>query len=263
MPLANARNRGPRPAPGSILALAALLTLLTLLPIAFPTTARAAGNQNAAIMLHALTPLSKTACVRTENVPANCLGYEAGVSHLALYPTTYFAYVLLVNGDPVGGVGGIQFGIDYVGGANGAADGAGIEIYSWLACSTLELVTPPGGGINAWPNPNSGTLLVWNESVNCQRSGNDALGVVATAGYFYIGAIGPDVLRLEPRQVDNAARVFNCSSQEDTFFACFDDFYFQLGSLGFGQPGYNPACLEYCPDPIVPTTWSDIKTLLE
>lgn len=239
-----------------------LLVLLVAAALAAPAPARAAGNQFATILIHTLSPTSKNSCVRAENLPAHCSDFEDGVHNLALYPTTYFAYVLVANGSPETGVSGIQFGIEYEGGANGATDGAGIDIYGWTACSTLELVTPPGGGINAWPNPNSGMLLVWNAPENCQMSGNEELGVVATAGYFYLGAMSTAELRLEPRQVDNAARVFDCAGQEDTFLPCFLDYYMQLGRIGFNMPGYNPTCTLHCPDPVVPATWSGIKTLL-
>ena len=236
------------------------LASILLLPVLFASEARAAGNLYAKIMLHGLLPTAKAPCTRSDLLPANCTGFRT--NNMPLYPETRFAYVLVVDGSLLEGVAGLQFGIDYPGGADGATDGAGLEIWDWNLCATLEFQSPPGGAINPWPNPDSGTLITWDATTRCQTTGNASVGVVAVAGYFYCGAYSPALLRIVPRQVDGQAKVSNCGSVEDVVYTSPSDFGTHLGALGFGQAGINPCGRVACGcSPVEPTTWSAVKTL--
>jgi hypothetical protein len=235
---------------------------LVLTALAFPAgDARAAANRDAKIMLHALSPTVKNACNRTGLRPANCTGFVT--NNLELYPSSYFAYVLVVEGSLGQGVAGVQFGIDYPGPANGATDGDQLDIWGWTLCATIEFVTPPGGAINAWPNPDSGTLITWDANAACQITGNVITGVVAVAGYFYCGSYAPTLLRIVPRQVDGYAKVADCASVEDIVYTDANDNFTYLGALGFGRSGINPCGRIGCfCSPVVGTSWSGVKTLL-
>lgn len=239
-----------------------LLCAAGLAGVAAPSPARAAGNQDAIIMLHALSPIiSKTACVRAENTPGTCAYFTAGVHNLALYPTTYYAYVLVARGDALNGVASTRFGIDYAGGANGATDGSGIEVYDWTPCGDLEFPTTASGSVRAWPNPNSGNIIVWDVSTNCQLSGSPELGVVAPAGFFYLASHEPATIQLGLHPTNGEATVGDCASRLDFIETCPNSNNFRFGALGFSLLGFNPACTQYCGTPVEETTWTGIKTL--
>lgn len=192
----------------------------------------AGSNENAKIVVHLATPTAKNACSRPTARPS-CSGI---VSNGALAPTTYFAYLLVVDGDPAAGIAGVQCGIQYLGAA-----GVGVDVFSWTNCATLEF--PMAG----WPAPGTGTIITWDPTTHCQQiePGGAGTGVVATAGYFYCAAYTPDVLTVIPRPADLAAKVASCGALEDTIdsptvhhvpphlgFASF--------SLGASVPGYAP-----------------------
>ncbi len=163
-----------------------------------------------------------------------------------------------MDGNAAAGIGGVQCGIDY----NPAA-GAGVDIFSWTLCGSLEF--PSGGTNGPWPAAGSGNLITW-DTAHCQRTepGGSGAGVSAAAGYFYLSAYSPDVLQIIPRPVDGQAKVADCNASEDliggTGFP--PGVSSHLGSARFtasGQiPGYNPCGI---PVNVQPTTWSHIKGL--
>ena len=220
-----------------------------LATVALSTDSFAGANANAKIQLHLLSPTTKQQCTRLAATPA-CNGI---ITQGALYPTLYYAYVLVTDGNAAAGVAGVQFGIAYTG--PGATDGAGIDIYGWALCATLEFQSPTP----AWPNSGAGNLITWDANTRCQRFvpvGNDpANGVTSAAGYFYMAAYGPGTMAITPRPTDGVAKVADCSASEDIITGTPS----HLGSLGFGgQPGYNPCGLI---TPTVNTTWGSVKTI--
>lgn len=212
--------------------LAAALTAATTSP------ARAAGNRNAKIMLHALATTGKAPCPRTQNIPSTCAGYNAGVNNLALYPNVYYAYLLVVDGSLTEGVAGMQCGITYPGGFAPGGGNVPINVYGWTLCATLEFASPSP----AWPNPGSGTLITWNATgPQCTAPpGNANIGAVGVAGFFYMAGYGPAQMRLTPRPVDGQAKVANCGSVEDVVYTSPFDSQTNLGAVGFGTTGINP-----------------------
>jgi hypothetical protein len=214
--------------------------------------AHAAGNFNAKIMLHALSPTTKNVCTRSANAPTLCSAYDAGIDNLALYPAVYFTYLLVTNASQAEGVAGVQCGISY-----DPMLGAGVDVYTWTLCATLEFSS------TGWPQSGGGNLITWDATTRCQTTAPSVqLGVVAVAGYFYLAAYSPDLMRVTRRPVDNAAKVANCGSVEDDVDWCFpgQDFATHLGAAGFGRGGINP-CGRSCPDPVESSTWSGVKAL--
>lgn len=212
------------PGPALILLVAASLGLAPL--------ARAGSNDQARLALHLMTPALKNACDRSGAAPP-CAGV---VTAGDLYPTTYYAYLLVMNADPVEGIAALQCGLQYDGAAH-----QGVDIFSWVNCAALDFAMP------GWPAAGTGNLLTWDYLVDCQRAepGGPGTGVVATAGYFYLAAYSPDILRLTPRPVDALAKVAACSSMEHNLEGpgIHHEPSF-LGAAAFSAgattPGYNP-----------------------
>jgi hypothetical protein len=147
---------------------------------------------------------------------------------------TTWVYVLAAPGR-IDDLAGVQFGIDYQAGANPATadqDGAGLDIFAWTMCATLEFTTP---GASSWPRPGAGTIVTWDSTTRCQ------VGDLAIVGFFYVGVYGPDVLRLTERPVDGAAKVADCDAVEYRLQPR------DLGRASFGNAGggCNP-CVESC-----------------
>lgn len=208
-----------------------LLLLVALATTMAPTTAMAAGNANAKIMLHALSLTTKNTCARTANIPSWCAGYDAGTNNRALYPTVYYAYPLVVNGSQVEGIRSASFGIDYDG-----APQSGVDIYGWTLCADAE--TPTFG----WPNSGGGNVIEYNATANCQTGGNPLLRAVAALGYFYCAAYTPDRMSITRHPATNVATVTNCAGQADIVSNDDDNTSCSwLGNIGFGMPGHN-AC---------------------
>ncbi|HEX7880644.1 MAG TPA: hypothetical protein VF720_14610 [Candidatus Eisenbacteria bacterium] len=223
--------------------------------LAIATGAHAAGNASAKIMLHSLTTTTKNPCTRATNVPAACGGYDNGVSNQTLTsgtPAFHYVYLLVVNGSQVEGIAGVQCGINYNG-----AEFVGVDVFTWSLCATLEFAS------TGWPNAGGGNLITWDATTRCQTAGNATIGAVAVAGFFYMGAYTPDVMRVTPRPVDALAKVANCGSVEDIVFSpAGDDAHTFLGAVGFGpgNTGINP-CGRELVLPVEPTSWSAVKTL--
>jgi hypothetical protein len=236
-----------------VLATAVLAGIAT---VALSTGAHAAGNANAKIMLHALSLTTKNQCTRPANLPADCTGYN--VSNQPLYPPSLYTYLLVVNGSQAEGVAGVQCGIAFNG-----TPGAGVDVFGWTLCATLEFAS------TGWPQAGGGNLITWDSVTRCQTTQTNALvGVVAVAGYFYMGAYSNDVMRVTPRPVDGFAKVANCGSVEDIPYGgapgeVATDGETFLGAVGFGpgSTGINP-CGRERPVAVAPTTWSGVKNLL-
>lgn len=215
----------------------------------------AAPNTQAKIIIHLAAPTTKAACTRSVANPS-C---QNVLNRGNLYPTLYFANLLVMDGDAVGGISGLQCGIQY-----NAAPGQGVDVFGWTLCATLEFASAGPNG--PWPASGSGNLITWDASTKCQRTepGGPGTGVVANAGYFYCASYTPDQIQVIPRPVDGVAKVADCASNE-----------FVIGGVGFpvGPPSHLGACAfsangvttayNPCgqPTPVEPTTWSNVKGL--
>jgi len=199
------------------------------------------------LLLHVGAVTSKNPCTAV-SLP-DC---RSAVTHGALSTAAgpfHFVYLLATRG-PLSSLQGLQAGISYDEDQPGSeADQAGIDVFGWTLCASLQF---PTEGAHAWPQPGSGNLITWAQ---CE------VGNLSVAGYFYVGAYSPALMRLTPRPNDGRAKVANCSSAE-TELTVGD-----LGSVEFSTSATlrdcNP-CLRICefgPVAVQPTTWSRIKTL--
>lgn len=201
-----------------------------LVMVLLPTMAAAGPNAEARILFHLTYPTSRNAC----GTRANPAWPSVVATTAPLYPVCYFAYVLVAEGSPTAGVGGVSFGIEY-----DAADSSGVDIFSWHLCADAE--SPTAG----WPASGTGNTVSWNPDTNCQRSepGGGGTGVMAGAGYFYLTAYTPDLLYVRPHPVTGLATVTSCTGVEDVIAppdSCHT-YPYPLGFAGFGgYSGYNP-----------------------
>jgi hypothetical protein len=216
-----------------------------LATVALSTVSQAGPNANAKIQLHLLAPTTKSQCTRLSATPAcNAVVVQGGLA-----PTYYYAYVLVTDGNATAGIAGLEFGIQYNGSPN-----AGVDIFGWTLCATLEFQQPSP----VWPASGGGNLITWDSTNRCQvfEPGGPGTGVVANAGYFYLGAYTADILSITVRPVSGFAKVATCAAEEDIVTTGTPS---HLGSAGFGgAPGYNPCGLI---TPVQPTTWSNVKSI--
>jgi hypothetical protein len=221
--------------------------------VAVPPTPPGA-NANAKILLHVASPASQNLCQAPNYVPP-CQNVRTSGS---LSPAVHYAYLLIANGFTNGlvnsGLAGLQCGIHYDGAAS-----AGVDVFSWTRCCDLEFSS------TGWPNSGGGTILTWDATNHCQRfePGGAGTGVAAVAGYFYLSAYSPDLMRVRPRPVDGMAKVASCQAQETLlegagYFPVPSPLGYAAFSAGGNVPGYSPCTTG---TPVVHKTWSDIKTL--
>lgn len=210
------------------------------------------ANSDAKLLVHLLTVTSRNAC-DGRGAPRCTQVLNAG----ALAPTTYFAYLMVADGNAAAGIAGMQCGIDYNG-----APGVGVDVFGWTLCATLEFdSTVPNA---AWPASGAGTLITWDSDLRCQRNepGGVGSGVTAAAGYFYLAAYSADQFRIVPRPIDGKAKVADCHSIESLIGGVGfpPGAVSQLGSAAFsadgGVRGYNPCGTTVG---VQTTTWSRIK----
>jgi len=148
-------------------------------------------------------------------------------------------------------IAGLQCGLQYQNGApENLNDGTGIDVFGWNLCATLEFQTT---GPNQWPRPGGGNLITWNSLTVCQE------GETGVAGYFYMGAYGPDTMRLTVRPVDSAAKIANCASVETPLTDA--DLGYAAFSVGGVTAGCNPCSTGCSGVPVETTTWGGIKSL--
>lgn len=212
---------------------ARLVSWLTVLPALLTSGAVHAGsNYDARLAIHLASVASKNSCARLEAAPACSNVITSGT----LYPTAYYAYLLIMRGNAAAGLAGLQCGIAYDG-----VPHSGVDVFDWHLCADLDFRS------TGWPASGGGNLITWDPIDRCQRSEPDGpgSGVTATVGYFYLAAYSPDVLRITPRPVDGRAKVGSCAADEDILEGgtIHHDPSF-LGSASFSTggmtPGHNP-----------------------
>jgi hypothetical protein len=205
-------------------------------------TSEPGRNNNAKILVHLVGPTTKNACTRAAALPA--CGQIVNEGSVGPY---YYAHVLVAggytNGALLSGVAGVDFGIIY----NNTLQ-TGVDIYSWHLCADNEIPT------SNWPESGGSNRVTWDPSTRCQRfePGGTGTGVVATPGYFYMGAYSPDVLMIV-KPADAEAKVHDCQGYPSTIQP------FNLGNAAFGGgPGWNPCGQSVN---VQTTTWGRIKAL--
>lgn len=212
-----------------------------------PGTPCTGTQPNAKLMLHVVGTTTKAVCTRSVARP-NCL--DVSYTFLPLYPALRFAYLLVNDGAVSSGIGGLECGISYA-----AVPGQGVDIYEWTLCGDSEA---PSGG---WPASGGGNRILWTVPDHCQRTvpaGEDPnYGAVAIAGYFYLAAYTPDLMRITPHPLTGTASVLDCSGCATVIAPAPGSTRSPLGIAAFGQGGgYNP-CRSLVP--VAATSWSAIK----
>jgi len=140
-----------------------LPALLVMLP---GPAAAVSYNGQARIAVHLRQPVAKNSC---SVAPPTCFGIN---TQGTLYPTGYFAYILVTDVDMAAGFRGVSFGVTYDGDLY-----EGVDIYSWHGCADLEF---PGAG---WPAPGTGNLLSWTSCPTLVEPDGPGTGGTAVAGY--------------------------------------------------------------------------------
>lgn len=211
-------------------------------PVTITAFGRAGSNGNSnsvRIALHVLPPVSKTICppgTGSGRPPLDmpCSRFVSSVAEGA----GVIAYVMALESDPVAGIAGVTFGIDYQ-----DEPGRGVDIFGWTSCGDLQFPS------DNWPAAGTGNLVTWNHVTNCQKNtvpGFESEGVQAVAGAFYVYAYSLDLLQLTPRGyvLDPGPYVSDCSGNLTEIPSS------RLGITSFSPearvPGCNP-CVEDCP----------------
>jgi hypothetical protein len=181
------------------------------------------------VLLHSMAVAQKNLCGR--GALADCR--DADVAGTVGVP--HFVYLLGTPGTG-GTLSAVEVGVTYQDGEpNDRLDGAGIDIFSWTRCATLDFLSPAP---RTWPAPAGGNLIVFDALLACQE------GETAVFGYFYLTAYAPDALHLISRPQSGQAAIVDCSSVETTLEDA------DLGSVRFsnsgGESGCNP-CGAPCP----------------
>jgi hypothetical protein len=209
------------------------------LALAFPVVACLSGTARAAepkLVLHASRASMSEPCQ-----PGISRCEEAVVTGSLYSPTgtgNYFVYLMASQFDATEGIRSIQTGIDY-----DAVTGSGVDIFSWNHCSDSE---QPASGW--YQEAKSANRLTWN----VERCPSDTLVV---GGFFYMTCYTSSFLTVSPFGNDPAA-IQTCLGNNMLLPPT------ALGYVGFGTvPGCNP-CLAACNTvPVLPTTWSRLKSI--
>jgi hypothetical protein len=222
---------------------------IAVLPCLPGIAAAAPFDQKPKLLLHAAAVVSKNAC---EQAPLDCASaVTSAATALGAAGPFYNVYLLAAKGSLASSTG-FSCGVYYAGGdPNGDSDGVGIEVFAWEYCGTgfsLPSVPP-------WPKPTGVTLRYWDTEYSCNAA------EVQVAGYFYMGAYAPDTLALGVRQLGMSAVMLGCPDTQENKLGPED-----LGSIVFSPggtvPGCNPCVTPCASVPVVPQSWSRIKTLV-
>lgn len=211
-----------------------------VLAVAAPTV-MAGSNPEAVIGLHIVSQEQATGTCDAY-LPFGCQQFVTNVTD----PGDYNIYVTVSKLDTVG-LAGLQFGVIY-----DAAPNSGFDVANWYTCGDLDF--PMSG----WPAANTGTLMTWEPTFNCQGDPTRSTRPVC-AGVFQVSVTGQaDAFTVIPRPADGKAKVADCLSAENDLTNSTPS---RLGIVTFGaEPGYNPCSV---PTGVERTTWGSIKTLYE
>jgi hypothetical protein len=209
------------------------------------------------ILLHVMAPTAKNACTTypLSSLGGSCLNAVTSARSNSDGTASYFVYIVVVKGDSVDGISGVQLGIDYdaeyIHDETSISDGLGIDMLGWFLCATLEF--PGFGWTSAGALPVSGNLITWNSTTDCQT------GPVAIAGYFYVAAYTHTTMWVMPRPADNLAQVTDCVGGETPVWSSM--LGYATFSVSGNVEGCNPCDFSCIIDPVQPTTWSRVKTM--
>jgi len=182
---------------------------------------------------HLLAYTTKAICSASAARPP-CNPGETHLNTHGNLNTSYNLYLVVADADSSAGVAGAAFGIDYNG-----TPGVGMDTFSWILCADAEYSGGPQGV--SWPASGSGNLIVWDQTVHCQKTGasGDTHGdVTAVLGSIYVYAYSNDLFSLVPRSYVPAPdlSVGTCAPVEVPL-----NFPSGVGKVGFGtSQGVDP-----------------------
>ena len=215
----------------------------------FATDARCGPNENAKVLI-SLPSVDLSPCA---NGVQSC--NDVNTAGRLYPPRTYYAFLLIADGDGPSGISAVKCGINY-----DPTLQTGVDVFGWALCANAEIRTTGPNGL--WPAPQSGNLITWTDE-NCQRDepAGSGSGVVAAAGYFYCAAYTADDLRIELHPTDGLVTVGSCAADVDTVEG--GGITRNPSHLGFArfspgglEEGYNPCESD---TPVQPATWGRIK----
>jgi hypothetical protein len=200
-----------------------LVLLLGLLAGLSPATALAGPNPDFKLILH-LVPVPE----KKQNISCyfNLPKEPKDVVTRGELSKEYLAYVLITDFSPKYGVAGVQFGISYNG-----KPGEGVDMTGpWKTCTLYQWP------MEDWPASNTGNLLTWNQSEDCQEKSP------LPVGFFTVTAYSPDRMKIIPRPVDGLARIATCGVKMINASDKMDNAKPEcLGWADFGgNDGFNP-----------------------
>ena len=196
-------------------------------------------------------------CSRIE--PPSCSDEDLLLSG-ELY-TGYYAFLCVFNGNAQVGVAGLQCAIEF-----DDAPRSGVDIQGWTACANgLDIPQDGWGDVSG-----DGNTITWNiKAGGCQRvePGGIGTGVTAVAGYFYLTAYSPDLLKVVPyRGTDSGAtpaiKVADCGDEISSGRESVVD-EDHAGSVGFSDDGSVTGSLPCVHRITEETTWGAVKSLYE
>lgn len=205
------------------------LVLVAILVLRTPLYA--GSNENAKISGHLQNHVMKSNPCENPPLPPCNEGEENLAVHGELQQA-YDLFLLVLDADPVAGVAGAEFGIEYKG-----APQAGMDVFSWTLCADLEFGSPSGSP--QWPEAGSGNIITWDRLTSCQRepaAGDFDGRVTAVLGALYVYAYGNDKFKITKRETNSqpVIAVADCSANavRDTL-----NFPQAIGVVSFGNSG--------------------------
>jgi hypothetical protein len=209
------------------------------------------------IAMHAKAHTSKT--------PTQCTSQSPTIpcsQYVTSWPVSSPAdvYIVVAQAEAEPGVAGLQCGIDFDG-----RPGQGVDVMGFEVCADFQFANPGSGG-EVWPEAGSGIILMWEPTLNCQRTVIGSDGVHAVAGCFYVYAYSGDVLRVIPDYTHPPGpqvKVWDCSGV--TTDLLYVPGWVNTSRIAFGpdylDQGCNP-CLVICAEPVAVknTSWGRLKT---
>lgn len=238
----------------------ALLLVLTAVAGTVPASPAGAQDQRDASVGFYLEEAGGRPPICSRLEPPSCSDEDIQLSG-ELY-TGYYAFLCVFNGSAQVGVAGLQCAIEF-----DDAPRSGVDLQQWTVCAN-GLEFPQDG----WGDTSGdGNTITWNiKAGGCQREepGGMGTGVTAVAGYFYVTAYSPDLVKVVPYEggsaggVTRAIKVADCgneiSSGRETVLE--ND---HGGSVGFSDDGSVTGSLPCVHRIMEETTWGAVKNLYD
>lgn len=155
------------------------------------------------------------------NLPCNP-GEASSFSVSGALQAGYDLYIVVCDAEPVVGLAGVRFGIEY---------DPSLYVGTWSACADASYPEAD------WPSSGATTTEAWGATSNCQSTpatGDVDGDVSITVGSFYVYAYTSAQFSIVLAS-DGVVSVSDCASRQDTVAVS----YGRLGSAGFPSGGFD------------------------